>query len=703
MAVSEKMQNVNEHIKRSPLKKYYGAAAFFLLGFLFSIGSALSNLHPFGISVVAVSGKKRAVLCAFGAVLGTLLSGFNAESVRYISAIMLAALGVFVVSAFGAELSAVHSAAIAFITSAVTGFVLDMSLESNLPEYALTLAEAVLSAGGAYFLFRALGADYRRLRFRALPLSEISCIIISVSLLLLNLAPLKIGEVAPAGAVAVLLILLSQRFLGDRYALVCALSFGFVFSLEGEGELYKVGALAFSAMVCSLFAARSDFAVSLSFLCSVGFFCIASSAVGALGFFIEAAVGALSFVLIPSGVYRKMEALSDMPGDTAGESVLRQSLVLRLKFAGAAMSAISESVSQVREKISEISRRENEKHRASMTDEEYASRELILEETNQIRTVASDQLFTVSDMLVQLAGEFDSAELFNSAASSKIRRLLGEYGVYPQSISVVEDKEGRMRVEILYRGESSKLKIPDLSREIGKICSRYFSKGRITGFKEEKMLSFYEKPNYTLDVGSAQHSASGDICGDTVKIMNDGRGHSLLIISDGMGTGARAALDGAMGAGLLSKLINAGFGFDSSLKIINSALLVKSNDESLATLDIANIDLFTGKCELLKAGAPASYIIKDGVLNKCELSSMPAGILRGIEFAKRTAVLSPGDRAVLLSDGITDLGEAFLKDVLSSLGDRASQECADLIVKKALELSDERRIDDMSVIVAQLK
>ena len=38
----------------------------------------------------------------------------------------------------------------------------------------------------------------------------------------------------------------------------------------------------------------------------------------------------------------------------------------------------------------------------------------------------------------------------------------------------------------------------------------------------------------------------------------DGRGHQILIISDGMGRGSRAALDGAMGAGLLSRLLSAG-------------------------------------------------------------------------------------------------------------------------------------------------
>ncbi|MBR6392375.1 MAG: SpoIIE family protein phosphatase [Eubacterium sp.] len=214
---------------------------------------------------------------------------------------------------------------------------------------------------------------------------------------------------------------------------------------------------------------------------------------------------------------------------------------------------------------------------------------------------------------------------------------------------------------------------------------------------------FFERPNYSLCVGFAQHSAQGHLCGDTVKILNDSKGHSILIISDGMGKGSRAALDGAMGAGLLSKLLGAGFGFDSALKTVNSALLIKSNDESLATLDVANIDLFTGKCEIYKAGAPASFIIRNESLIRCELASMPAGILRGIEFAKRTAVLKLNDLIVLMSDGISELGDEWLSDLLLNTRSLEPQRAAELVVEEAIKIADEKTIDDMSIIIARLE
>lgn len=113
-----------------------------------------------------------------------------------------------------------------------------------------------------------------------------------------------------------------------------------------------------------------------------------------------------------------------------------------------------------------------------------------------------------------------------------------------------------------------------------------------------------------MTVGSAQLSCTGEkLCGDAFESFQDSSGRLVAVLSDGMGSGGRAAVDGAMAAGLTSHLMQAGFGPDSVLRMVNAALMVKSGDESLATLDIASINLFTGRLESLKGrgvGFPAA-------------------------------------------------------------------------------------------------
>lgn len=702
MAVREKINPTSIRDSRI-LHNIIIYSGYTLAGFVLSVGKTALGCTPFGVALIAVSKRKGYLFATLGALIGYMMGGINTYSARYLAAVVIACLGAFAAEVFELGLSPSFPMAMAFLADFATGTVMNLHLGTETKQYAVVLGEAILSMGGAYFLYKGLNTSLYRLRLRALPISDLVCIVICLAMLALCFSALHFGIIYPAQIIAVPIILFSLRYAGEQWGVILALTLGFSLSVGNRDMLFLVGGMGFSVLTASLFSTISSLNIGIAYMCSMVFFSIAGGDDVGLSIFTNSLIGTLIFVLMPEVVTKRISAFWDNGKDIAPDGTLRQNLVLKLRFASSAMAAISESVDQVREKINAISRTENQRCRDQITEDEYIQREIILEKTNQIRMVASDQFFSISDMLNDLALEFDEAEIFDANAAGKIRRFLGDYEMYPANISAIEDKFGRMRIEILFSGFVTGLDNPKLRHGISKICSRYFEDGRITNFKNETMLSFYEKPNYRLDIGYAQHSAEGKLCGDTVKAIEDNKGHSILIISDGMGKGSRAALDGAMGAGLLSRLINAGFGFDSALKVVNSALLVKSNDESLATLDIANIDLFTGKCEIYKAGAPASYIIKNHSITKCELTSMPAGILRGIEFAKRTAVIGVDDCVILMSDGITDLGEEWLQGCISAITDKSSQQIADYILNSALEYCHQDAPDDMSVIFARLE
>ena len=80
-----------------------------------------------------------------------------------------------------------------------------------------------------------------------------------------------------------------------------------------------------------------------------------------------------------------------------------------------------------------------------------------------------------------------------------------------------------------------------------------------------------------------------NFCGDCLNYFNDGTGNTYAIVCDGMGTGGRAAVDGNMATSIMTRLLKSGLTPESSLQIVNSALMVKSEDESLSTVDVAKI------------------------------------------------------------------------------------------------------------------
>lgn len=683
MQVKNKINIDTKKLSDLKLNKIFQRLVWTLIAFVLSFSSVVGGCCPFAVSIVCVSSRKNFLFSSLGAALGYMIFCSGNDAIRYFSAVLIACLGTLAINIFNTKKEIYLPMLVSFLSVLATGLVMNIKIMAPPSRYALVFGEAVLAMGGSFFFFRAVNCNLKRLKFKALPVTDVTCLLISGAVLLSSLCFIEIKGFSPARMLAALIMLVAVRFGSQRWGLIISLCLGFAVGISGEDSLFLLGAYAFSALVSGLFTAISSLGVGVSFTLSMAFFAVASGERGlALCCVIESLAATLILVVLPEKVRHAVTDFFESGADIAPDGSLRQSLVVRLRFAASALSQVSESVRDVREKISEMGRIEPME--------------------SEMRMVAADQFFSISDMLADLAFEFDEAELFDYKSAGKIRRMLGEYDIYPENISVIADKFNRVRIEILVPTKTRGLESPKIKNELEKICGREFEAGRASYSPSGLLLSVIEKHNYKMSFGFAQYCAEGRLCGDTVKMINDGRGHMIFIISDGMGKGGRAALDGAMGAGLLSKLLSAGFGFDSSLKVVNSALLVKSSEESLATLDCACVDMFTGKCEFYKAGAPKSYVIKNRRLSKCELSSMPAGILRGIEFAKRTTVLGVGDEIIMMSDGITDLNENLLDEFIMRNNIDNPNEKAQAILDFAVENGDSRHRDDMSVIVARL-
>lgn len=324
-----------------------------------------------------------------------------------------------------------------------------------------------------------------------------------------------------------------------------------------------------------------------------------------------------------------------------------------------------------------------------------------VKKVTQVRGIVSDQFGAVADMLSSLSDEFEQARGFDRETALRARRVLERYSIVPEDICCITDPYDRMTVEVSCKKTTGKINVGTLTKELSEVCSREFAMPGVTCMGANELITFSERAVYTVDVGACQFpSSENSPCGDAYECFSDGRGREIMVISDGMGTGRRAAIDGNMASGLLSQLIKAGFGFDCSLKIVNSALLLKSEEESFATLDIVCLDLFTGKAQMFKAGAPATFVRRKGKGAKTEKPSLPAGILREVEFAKTEIVLGEGDIILMVSDGAVNGGDEWILSELELWREGTASELAEHIASQAKMRRPDIRPDDVTVTAA---
>lgn len=325
---------------------------------------------------------------------------------------------------------------------------------------------------------------------------------------------------------------------------------------------------------------------------------------------------------------------------------------------------------------------------------------------SQIREVVEAHFRTTADILGEMAGEFSMYERFDDEAAQRVSEILRENGITPIEVCCRIDKFDRMTVEAeVERHRQKRLNRGTFTKEVSAACGRVFSPPCVSSTEFTCRLQMCQRANYEVSRGFAQHTANnGTLCGDCAAVFYDGCGRLIALISDGMGTGGRAAVDGAMTAAMAENLLKAGIGFDSMLQVVNSALIAKSGEESLATLDIAAVDLFTGQAEFRKAGASGTVLKRGKHVEMIECASMPVGIMPEVAFTLTERELESGDMIVMFSDGVIAAGSEWLMDFLENSEPGTDPNLlAEQITERARKERDDGHEDDVSALVLMLE
>ena len=120
-----------------------------------------------------------------------------------------------------------------------------------------------------------------------------------------------------------------------------------------------------------------------------------------------------------------------------------------------------------------------------------------------------------------------------------------------------------------------------------------------------------ERPFELIVRGATVPREPGAVSGDTYAKAELADGKVALLLSDGMGVGPRAALESKATVTMLQRLISVGFDREFAVQTVNSVMLLRSMEETYATLDLAVIDLFTGELEFLKIASAPSFLRRE--------------------------------------------------------------------------------------------
>jgi len=313
------------------------------------------------------------------------------------------------------------------------------------------------------------------------------------------------------------------------------------------------------------------------------------------------------------------------------------------------------------------------------------------------------QLKGISDMLYSLSDSLNELPQFDAPLEISIRdALLSRIGLVEYVSVKIKDDKRIITVCMRENRRTMQNEICLALKEafIGDYCcisAKTDNFGRFSG-------TFAQMPKYSVDVFACQKFKKGEaVCGDAYSYANINGEKFYAAVSDGAGSGKRAALESESTLDLLEAFQNADISRNEMYKTINRLLLLKGDREAYSTLDVAELDLNSGILCLTKIGAVPCYILRGNKVERITSNELPIGIIAKLEPTTSKRLIQGGDTVVLVTDGVFD-----------ALCYGASDKIADMIYEnKALspkELSEKLLFcavetdydDDMTVLVMKI-
>src|SRR3954451_712975 len=180
--------------------------------------------------------------------------------------------------------------------------------------------------------------------------------------------------------------------------------------------------------------------------------------------------------------------------------------------------------------------------------------------------------------------------------------------------------------------------------------------------------------SYTCEAG--QFTLAGwlepasSVGGDTFDYTLD-RDSLQVSITDAVGHQVAAALLATLLVGGLRNGRRRGLDLEGQARYANDALAENAAPGQFVTGQLLRVDLQTGTAAVINAGHPLPLRLRDGKVEEVDLQiEAPFGVLPGKSFDVQPFPLEPGDRIVLLTDGMQERNAVNL-DVAAALADSA--------------------------------
>lgn len=664
-----------------------GMALIILFGFLVSRSLFFDQTLPFGLAFYAAALKKekRYMIIALPVILGIALTVGMFGALYYAVAFAAFTISYFFIKDRDITVYAIVSSILQF---GILG--IDLINDFILYDFIIYVLSAAVCFSMTFVFYQCVPAIIKVNR-RVLSREEIIAFAITAGIILSGFSKVKVAGFSIANVLSVLAVVTSAYAGGIGVGCSAGLVAGFISNLARINPVI-ITTYGLAGLFSGLFNKLGKTGSVLGFVFSYGLMYTYIPSLGAQMTFYEVLASMMMFILLPrSFIY----TLSEYVDKAVNKQKALADYSIRVKkMSCEKVRDLSDIFGEIAEDMEQLIQAGED-----IQNNDYADNRL---------KILVQQFKGISALLRNLSDDMNAEIEFLNDIEDSIKVELDRHGFDIKDVYVLK-KGDRVEVQIVKKvcyGSKECLKsvIPIVSKCIGKRMVPVRNSCSIDEKMRTCSLRLEEADKY--DVITAVVSTSKEpVNGDNFSFLELPYGKYMMALSDGMGTGAKAASESKLALKLVERFSKAGFTKEAAVKCVN-ALMALRNLECFSTLDMCLFDKYTGKAEFIKMGSSSTFIKRKEMVDVIRSHQLPLGILNNVDVSGKNSILGDGDMLIMVTDGILDANdfikrEQWLKQLLKEI-DGTPQEMARKISEETLKLTKGNVKDDMTVMVSKI-
>lgn len=324
-----------------------------------------------------------------------------------------------------------------------------------------------------------------------------------------------------------------------------------------------------------------------------------------------------------------------------------------------------------------------------------------------------DQRAAFSGFVMGMSGELKkmaktpfSDTMLAKKQEKKICKELSAAGIRVKEFYRAENRNGYTEIGMVVRAqEKTYYYVDDIAELLSEITHLSFVPAEDSApyvRNEWISLCFEEETRFHIYGGFAKVTKEGEeISGDNYLMREFGEGTYIAAIADGMGSGEQACRDSENVLTLLEKHIESGLSVKSCIRVCDELMYVQYGGERSVSLDLIELNQYTGECTFFKNGSAASFLIRNKKIREFAADRLSLGINPRVEGYRETVFLHNEDVVLLASDGVMELfydNMQLFESYVTGLMGMSLPDLASNVLQMAIRAGGGVIRDDMTIL-----